>query len=260
VAITIALVASLETLLSIEAIDKIDPQKRLSPTNRELKAQGLGNMVSGLLGGLPVTSVIVRSSANVSAGGVSKLSAIAHGIWLLLSVLFIPGLLNLIPLSALAAILILTGYKLAKVSIFKEYYQKGWNQFIPFMVTVIAILLTDLLVGIFIGLLVGVFFVLRSNYKSAIVMVKDEHRYLIRFRKEVTFLHKVELKAILEKVTNDTAVLIDATKSEFIDNDIVELVNNFIVNAETRGIRIYIKYAGDNSRNYFNDIAKREIV
>lgn len=260
VAITIALVASIETLLSIEAVDKIDPQKRISPTNRELKAQGIGNMVSGLLGGLPVTSVIVRSSANVSAGGKSKLSTITHGVLLLLSVLFIPGLLNLIPLSALAAVLILTGYKLAKISIFKEYYKKGWDQFIPFIVTVVAILLTDLLVGIFIGLLVGVYFVLRSNYKSAIFTIKDEYRYLIRFRKEVTFLNKASLKAHLERIPDNTAVLIDATKSEFIDTDIVELVNDFIVNAETRGIRVYIKYAGGKHRSYFNDIANREIV
>lgn len=259
VAITIAMVASIETLLSIEAVDKIDPQKSISPSNRELKAQGVGNLVSGLLGGLPVTSVIVRSSANVSSGGVSKLSTIAHGVWLMLSVLFIPGLLNLIPLSALAAILILTGYKLAKISIFKEYYQKGWNQFIPFIVTVAAILLTDLLIGIFVGLLVGIYYVLRSNYKSAILTVKDEHRHLIRFRREVTFLNKALLKAQLEKIPDHTAVLIDATRSEFIDNDIIELVNDFIVNAETRGIRIYIKYAGGNSRNYFKDIAKREI-
>jgi MFS superfamily sulfate permease-like transporter len=260
VAITIALVASIETLLSIEAVDKIDPQKRISPTNRELKAQGVGNLVSGLLGGLPVTSVIVRSSANVSSGGKTKLSTITHGVLLLLSVLFIPGVLNLIPLSALAAVLILTGYKLAKISIFKEYYKKGWDQFIPFIVTVVAILLSDLLVGIFIGLLVGVFFVLRSNYKSAILVMKDEYRYLIRFRKEVTFLNKAALKANLEKIPDNTAVLMDASKSEFIDQDIVELVNDFIVNAETRGIRVYIKYGGGKSRNYFKDIGKREIV
>jgi MFS superfamily sulfate permease-like transporter len=259
IAITIAIVASLETLLSIEAVDKIDPQKRISPTNRELKAQGIGNMVSGLLGGLPVTSVIVRSSANVSSGAVSKLSSITHGVWLMLTVLFIPGLLNLIPLSALAAILILTGYKLAKISIFKEYYKKGWNQFIPFIVTVVAILLTDLLVGILIGLMVGLYFVLRTNFKSSIFTIKDEHRYLIRFRKEVTFLNKAALKANLEKIPDNTSVLIDATKSEFIDNDIVDLVNDFIINAETRGIRVYIKYAGSESRNYFTDIAGRHI-
>ncbi|MCU0387242.1 MAG: SulP family inorganic anion transporter [Chitinophagaceae bacterium] len=259
VAVTIALVASIETLLSIEAVDKIDPQKRLTPTNRELKAQGIGNLVSGLLGGLPVTSVIVRSSANVSSGAKTKLSTISHGVLLLLSVLFIPNLLNLIPKAALAAILIMTGYKLAKVSIFKEYYKKGWSQFIPFIVTVVAILLTDLLVGIFIGLLVGIYFVLKSNYKSSIFTIRDENRFLIRFRKEVTFLNKAHLKEQLEEIPDNTSVLVDATKSEFIDNDIVDLMNDFIINAETRNIRVYIKYAGGENRNYFNDIAGRVI-
>lgn len=260
VAVTIAIVASIETLLNIEAVDKIDPAKGITPGNREMKAQGIGNIVSGLLGGLPVTSVIVRSSANVTAGGVSKLSAMLHGIWLLLCVLFIPGLLNKIPLSALAAILIFTGYKLAKISIFKDYYRKGWDQFIPFVITVVAILFTDLLIGIFIGLLVGVYFVLRSNYKSSIFSISDEHRHLIRFRREVTFLNKAYLKSKLEEIPDNTAVLMDATKSEFIDSDIIELVNDFIINAETRGIRVYIKYNGDKSRNYFHDTTKREIV
>jgi MFS superfamily sulfate permease-like transporter len=254
IAVTIALVASIETLLSIEAVDKIDPLKRLTPSNRELKAQGTGNLLCGLLGGLPLTSVIVRSSANLSAGGVSKLSAIAHGFWLLLSVLFIPGLLNMIPLSALAAILILTGYKLARITLFKEYYRKGWNQFIPFIITVVAILLTDLLVGIFIGMIAGVYFILKSNFQSSIYNIKDEHRLLMRFGKEVTFLNKATLKANLETIPDNTSVLIDATKSEFIDDDIVDLINDFIVNAETRGIRVYIKYTGGVTKNYFKDL------
>lgn len=260
VAVTIAVVASIETLLSIEAVDKIDPLKRITPANRELKAQGVGNIVAGLLGGLPVTSVIVRSSANVSSGGVSKLSAIAHGIWLLLSVLFIPNLLNLIPLASLAAILIFTGYKLAKIEIFKYHFKKGWNQFIPFVITVVAILLTDLLIGIFIGMIAGIYFILKSNFQSSIFTIKDENKYLIRFRKEVTFLNKAYLKATLENIADNTAVLIDATKSEFIDSDIVDLVNDFIINAETRGIRVYIKYAGGESTNYFNDINDRKII
>jgi MFS superfamily sulfate permease-like transporter len=220
-----------------------------------LKAQGVGNMVSGLLGGLPVTSVIVRSSANVSAGAKSKLSAIIHGILLLASVLFVPNLLNLIPKSALAAILILTGFKLAKPKMFKEYYRIGWDQFLPFVITVVAILLSDLLMGIIIGFVVGLFFVLRSNFKSAIFFMKDEQRILIRFRKEVSFLNKGILKHQLEQVPDNSAVLIDATKSDFIDKDIVELVNDFIVNAETRGIRVYIKYS--SRREFFNDISKR---
>lgn len=258
-AITIALVASLESLLSLEAIDKLDPFKRISPTNRELKAQGVGNMVSGLLGGLPVTSVIVRSSANINSGARSKMSTIIHGSFLLVSVLFFPGILNMIPKAALAAILIFTGYKLAKVGLFREYYRKGWDQFIPFVVTVMAILLTDLLIGICVGIITGLYFVLRSNFKTAVFIMKDDTRYLIRFRKEVSFLNKSLIKNIFEQIPNDRAVLIDATKSEFIDRDIVDLVNDFIVNAESRFIRVYIKYGTSNGKAFFNDISKRVI-
>lgn len=288
IAITIAVVASIESLLSLEAVDKIDPQRRISPANRELKAQGIGNIVSGLLGGLPITSVIVRSSANVNAGGKTRLSTLFHGILLLLAVLYIPGLLNTIPLAALAAILILTGYKLSKFSLFVSYYRKGWDQFIPFIVTVFAILLTNLLAGIFIGILIGIFFVLRANHKSYVFSTKLEHRYargfkrlaalffalrsnrkssiftiknqyrcLIRFREDVTFLNKANLKAQFAKIPDKTSVLIDASKTKFIDNDITDLVNDFIVNAETRGIRTYIKYEGGQSQNYFKELEAR---
>ncbi|HSC53870.1 MAG TPA: SulP family inorganic anion transporter [Phnomibacter sp.] len=252
-AATLAIIASLETLLSIEAVDKIDPEKRITPTNRELKAQGAGNIVSALLGGLPVTSVIVRSSANVNAGAKSKLSAVLHGTLLLSSVLFFPSILNLIPKASLAAILIFTGYKLAKVSLFKEHYRKGWEQFLPFVITIAAILLTDLLVGIIIGMVVGLYFVLRSNFKSAIFHVQDDKRYLIRFRKEVSFLNKGLLKKILQDIPDNMSVLIDATKIDFVDRDIKDLVNDFIVNAETRGIRVYIKYNKLSSKTYFED-------
>jgi MFS superfamily sulfate permease-like transporter len=257
---TIALIASIETLLSIEAVDKIDPLKRLSPTNRELKAQGIGNIVSGLLGGLPITSVIVRSSANVTAGGISKLSAVAHGFWILLSVLFIPHLLSMIPLSALAAILILTGYKLANARLFLEYYRKGWNQFLPFLITIVAILFSDLLKGIFVGTVVGVYFILKSNFQSSIYNIKDQYRFLMRFGKEVTFLNKASLKENLAEVKDNTSVLIDATKSEFIDDDIIELINDFIINTESRNIRVYIKYKGGVTRQYFKDIRGGKIV
>ena len=194
VGLTIALVASIETLLGIEAIDKLDPLKRRTPANQELKAQGVGNFISGLLGGLPLTSVIVRGSANVEAGAKSKFSAILHGFLILLSVLFIPGLLNKIPLSALAAILIMTGYKLFKPSIFKEVYQKGWDQFVPFMITLLAILLTDLLVGIIIGTLIALFSLIKSNFKSAVMVVHDDNKYLVRFRKDISFLNKPIVK------------------------------------------------------------------
>jgi MFS superfamily sulfate permease-like transporter len=258
-AITLAIVASLETLLSIEAVDKLDPEKALTPNNWELKAQGAGNIVSGLLGGLPITSVIVRSSANVYAGARSKVSTILHGFLLLVSILFFPQVLNKIPLAALAAILIVTGYKLAKVSLFRSMYQKGWDQFVPFTVTVGAIIVSDLLKGIAIGLLAGLFFVIRSNFKTAVFVVKDEFRYLIRFRKEVSFLNKALVKSTLEKIPDDTAVLIDATRSEFIDKDIVEVMDDFIVNAEKRNIRVYIKRTQGKDKQFFNDIHNRNI-
>jgi MFS superfamily sulfate permease-like transporter len=258
-AITLAVVASLESLLSIEAVDKLDPEKNLTPNNWELKAQGAGNIVSGLLGGLPVTSVIVRSSANVNAGAKSKASTIIHGCLLLVSVLFFPKLLNMIPLAALAAILLFTGYKLAKLSLFKEMYSKGWDQFVPFTITIVAIIASDLLKGIAVGLLAGLFFVIRSNFKTAVFVVKDEFRYLIRFRKEVSFLNKAFVKTTLEKIPDETAVLIDATRSEFIDKDIVEVVNDFIINAEKRGIRVYVKRTQGNAKEFFNDITNNVI-
>lgn len=240
-AVTLAIVASLETLLGIEAVDKLDPLKRVTPSNRELKAQGIGNMVSGLIGGLPLTSVVVRSSANVMAGAKTKASSIAHGIMLLVSVLLIPGILNLIPLSALAAILIFTGYKLAKVSIFKEFYIKGWDQFIPFVVTILAILLTDLLVGIVTGIIVGLFFMVRANFKSSVLVVSDANRYLVRLRKDVSFLNKPIIKQKLEEVPANSFIVIDATRADFIDKDIIEEINNFLKHAHLKNIKVEIK-------------------
>jgi MFS superfamily sulfate permease-like transporter len=241
VGLTIAFVASIETLLGIEAIDKLDPLKRRTPANRELKAQGVGNIVSGLLGGLPLTSVIVRGSANVEAGAKSKFSAIMHGLLILLSVLFIPGLLNKIPLSSLAAILIMTGYKLFKPSIFKEVYQKGWDQFVPFTVTLIAILLTDLLVGIIIGTLTALFSLIKSNFKSAVMVVHDDNKYLVRFRKDISFLNKPIVKEKLESVPDDAFVLIDMTRADFIDKDIIDVVNEFLQHAHLKNIVVEIK-------------------
>lgn len=257
---TLAIVASLETLLSLEAIDKLNPEKGVSPANRELKAQGVGNIVSGLLGGLPITSVIVRSSANVSSGAKSKLSTIWHGTMLLAAVLLIPDLLNLIPKASLAAILIFIGYKLAKISIFKEAWQKGYNQFFPFVITIVAILFTDLLIGICVGMTAGFYFVFRSNFHKSISILKDEHRYLIRFAKEVSYLNKGYLKTVLENIPDDRAVLIDASKSSFVDQDVVEVVNDFIVNSESRNIRIYIKRRPGETNEIFNDPHKREMI
>ena len=239
-AITLAVVASLETLLSLEAADKLDPEKRISPANRELYAQGTGNILSSLIGGLPVTSVVVRSSANVNAGAKSKASAVLHGLLLMLCVFAIPGVLNMIPKAALASILILTGYKLANVALFKEYYSRGKQQFIPFIVTIIAIIFTDLLIGILVGILVGLYFVMRSNFRSAMIMVEDGDKYLIRFSREVSFLNKAKLVDYLQKVPDNSAVLIDPLRNEFMDRDIIETVNDFIASSQARGIRIYI--------------------
>jgi MFS superfamily sulfate permease-like transporter len=240
-ALTLAIVASLETLLGIEAIDKIDPYKRVTPTNRELKAQGIGNIVSGMIGGLPLTSVIVRSSANVNSGAKSKLSTILHGVLLFLCVSLIPGLLNTIPLSALAAILIFTGYKLVKVSLVKEFYQKGWDQFVPFMVSIVAILLTDLLTGIIIGIIIGLFFMVRSNFHSSILVVHDHNKYLVRLRKDVSFLNKPIIKRKLESVPENSYVLIDATRADFIDKDVIDVVNEFLYHAHLKNIRVELK-------------------
>lgn len=243
VALTIAVVASIETLLSIEAVDKIDPYKRISPTNRELKAQGVGNLISGLLGGLPLTAVIVRSSANVNAGGRTKASAFAHGLLLFLSALLIPSVLNMIPLACLAAILLMTGYKLTKPSLYKSVFKDGWNQFLPFMFTIAAILLTDLLKGIAIGMLVGIFFVIKANFRSAISITKHGNHFLIRLKKDVSFLNKPLMMKYLEKIPEGAYVIIDGTGSFFIDHDITELIKDFVEAAPLKGITVELKQA-----------------
>lgn len=239
--ITLALVASLETLLSIEAIDNLDPYHRVTNKDRELKAQGLGNMISGLIGGLPITSVIVRSSANVNAGAKTKMSAIMHGLMLLLCVALIPAVLNLIPKAALAAVLIFTGYKLAKPALFKEHYKKGWDQFLPFVFTIVAILLTDLLIGVLIGIGVGMFFVMRSNFRSSVFVVHDDNRYLFRLRKDVSFLNKPIIKTKLEQVPENASVLIDVSRADFVDKDIVEVIEDFMDHAALKNIHVEIK-------------------
>jgi MFS superfamily sulfate permease-like transporter len=257
-AATLALVASLETLLGIEAVDKLDPLKRVTPTNLELKAQGIGNIVSGLIGGLPLTSVVVRSSANVSAGAKTKVAAIMHGVLLLACVMFIPVLLNKIPLSALAAVLIFTGYKLAKVNLFKEFYSKGWDQFVPFLVTVLAILLTDLLVGILVGIMVGLFFMVRSNFRTSVIIVHDHNNFILRFRKDVSFLNKPIVKKKLEDVPENAFVLIDATRADFIDKDVIEEVNNFLCHAHLKNIRVEIKTSPNKSMHQLFHATKNQ--
>ena len=240
-AITIALVASLETLLGIEATDKLDSLKRVSPPNRELIAQGSGNIISGLLGGLPLTSVIVRSSANVNAGAKTKMSTIFHGVLIFVCVAFVPGILNVIPKAALAAILVFTGYKLARVSLFKEYYEKGWEQFMPFIITLTAIVFTDLLKGVLIGITVGVFYVIRSNFRTAIFSVSDNNHHLIRLRKDVSFFSKPILKRKLEQLPQNASVIIDLTKAEFIDKDVIDTINEFMQHASLKNITVTLK-------------------
>lgn len=246
----LALVASLESLLSIEAVDDLDPYQRVTPTNRELKAQGFGNIISGLIGGLPITSVIVRSSANVNAGAKTKMSAIYHGIFLLLSVAFIPVILNLIPKAALAAILIYTGYKLAKPSLFKAFYKKGWDQFFPFIITIAAILFTDLLKGVIIGIGTGLFFVMRSNFRTAVFVVNDANKYLFRLRKDVSFLNKPIIKNKLEKVPENSFVLIDSTRADFIDKDVIETIEDFMLHAPLKNIRVELKRSNHKEQGF----------
>ena len=245
VAFTIAIVASLETLLSVEAVDKLDPHKRRTPTNRELKAQGVGNMVSGLIGGLPMTAVIVRSSANVAAGGESKMSSFFHGLLLLLSVLFLANFLNLIPLSALAAVLLVVGYKLTKPSLYKSQLKIGSEQFIPFIVTIAAILFTDLLVGICIGLAVGVFYILKANYKSPYFFHKEVHSdkdvIHIKLSEHVSFLNKASIVLTLDHLPSDSHVVIDGENSEYIDYDVLEAIQEFNKTAHERGIWVELR-------------------
>lgn len=231
IAVTLALVASLETLLSVEATDKLDPEKRKTPPNRELRAQGIGNMISGMIGGLPVTQVIVRSSANVNSGGKSKMSTITHGSILLLSVMFIPQYLNLIPLSALAVILIMVGYKLSKPSLYISMIKLGWEQLIPFIVTVVAVVATDLLKGIGIGLVFAIFFVLRKNFKNSFRYFTEtangKQKITLRLSEEVTFLNKASISQALEDTPENTNLVIDGTRSKEIDYDVIERIDEF---------------------------------
>ncbi len=244
-AVTLALVASLETLLCVEATDKLDPLKRITPTNRELFAQGCGNCVSGLIGGLPITQVIVRSSANIQSGGKTKLSAILHGILLLVSVLLLPTLLNLIPLAVLASILFVVGYKLAKPAIFKDLYKAGMDQFIPFVATIAGILLTDLLLGIMIGMSCALFMILRRNFLNAFELnIEDHessdhtHKVTIKLAEEISFFSRAAIVDALSKVSSGSHVIIDANGNRHIDPDIRDVIHDFETGAKHRNIRV----------------------
>lgn len=228
----IAVVASIETLLCIEATDKLDPLKRYTPTNHELKAQGVGNLVCGLIGALPVTSVIVRSSANINTGGRTKLATITHGLLLLVCVALIPTLLNLIPLASLAAILIMTGYKLCNPKIFRHMWKEGrTTQFIPFVVTVIAVVLTDLLVGVALGFAVSVFFILRQNIRVPYFYHRSSFSngdlIKLTLAQEVSFLNKAIIKETLDKIPDNSSVIIDASRTEYIDYDVLDIIRDF---------------------------------
>ncbi len=241
VAFTISLVGSLESLLSVDAADKLDDEGRVTDKNRELLAQGVGNTLAGLCGGLPITAVIVRTSANSNAGAKTRLSAILHSIWLLAAVIIIPLYLNLIPLAALATILILVGYKLTKPKILLDMYRKGLSNFIPFISTIVAILLTDLLTGIAIGMVIGFFFVVKTNLHKAVVLVQDETMFLIRFHKDVSFLQKSSLQQMLRSLPEGSTVMIDGSQSVYVDNDIVDLLEEFVRRAPAAGISVTLK-------------------
>lgn len=243
-ALSIALVASLEALLAVEASDDLDPLKRKTPTDRELKAQGIGNMVSGLIGGLPLTSVIVRSSVSINSGARTKLAALIHGSLLLVCVLAIPHVLNMIPWATLASILLVTGYKLAPVTVFRQFYRLGMTKFLPFMATIIAILATDLLVGIAIGMAVGIFFILRENYRKGhrIDFIEEEEdgnqRICVRLGEHVSFLNKAGIMAFLRDLPDNSVVEIDGSQSSYIDRDVQDAILNFKTSAKARNIQL----------------------
>lgn len=237
--ITLAIVASLETLLCVEATDKLDPHQRVTPPNRELFAQGAGNLLSGFLGGLPVTQVIVRSSANIQSGGQSKLSAIVHGFWLLLAVFVLPDLLNMIPLASLAAILLVVGYKLAKPATFVRMAKHGGRQFVPFVITVIAIVMTDLLTGIGIGLASAIVAILWDHYKRPLEgLERDDEgkRCVLTLGREVTFLHKAGIRQALADLPEDYHVEVDARSVTTMDPDVDDILADYQKKAQALGL------------------------
>ena len=243
--VIIGLLATLETLLCIEAIDKLDKRNRITPVNRELIAQGIGNMTCGLLGAIPITAVVVRGAANVDAGGRTKLSAFTHGLFLLLAVLLVPFLLNKIPYASLAAILIITGYNLTKPKLYRNMWSLGWKQFLPFALTIIVILSTDLLIGVSIGLLISIYFIVQNNFKAEYKITKTElqgiETHYIKLNSNVTFLNKVKLRKVLDEVPEDSVLTIDGTECNFIDYDILEIISEYHNKAIDRHIQLHLK-------------------
>ena len=244
-ALTIAVVASLETLLCVEATDKLDPQKRVTPTNRELLAQGIGNITSGAIGGLPITQVIVRSSANIQSGGRTKRSAILHGALILIFVIILPQILNMIPLATLASILFVVGFKLARPSLWRQMFELGWDQFLPFAITVSAIVFTDLLTGIALGMVAAIFSILRSHYMNSHFMqiratseTDGRNQIVIRLAEQVTFLNRAAILKALKEIPSHSDVTIEESKSLFVDHDVLEIIQDFEENAANRDIKV----------------------
>lgn len=243
VAVTIAIVASLETLLCVEATDKLDPERNVTPTNRELFAQGTGNVISGMIGGLPITQVIVRSSANIQSNGKTKLSTIIHGFFLLISVIAIPTFLNMIPLAVLAAVLLIVGYKLAKPALFKKMYKLGWKQWLPFIVTVLGIIFTDLLIGIGLGLAVGIIVILIKSFQNSHFLNIEEssngpNRVKMTLAEEVTFINKGTILKELDAIPENSFLELDVRDTIFLDYDILEILDDFAIKAKAKNIQV----------------------
>lgn len=252
IAFTLAFVASIETLLCIEATDKMDPERRWTPKNRELLAQGTGNALCGLIGGIPMTSVIVRSSVNLQAGGMTKLSTIMHGLWMLMAIVLAAGLINLIPLATLAAVLVVTGFKLANPKQFKVAYKQGVDQFVPYLSTIVAVVMTDLLIGVLLGLAVSVVFILYNYYRSNVVQLIDEgktHTKRLIFAENLTFLNKGRVKEVLESIPDGSQVVLDTSQCQYIDHDIVEAMQEFAASADERKLKIVSDAPSRNGRS-----------
>lgn len=241
---TLSMVASLETLLGIEAIEKLDPEKKPIDTNKELLAQGLGNIFTGLVGGLPLTSVIVRSSANMNAGAKTKFSIIFHALLLFASVIFFPQVLGLIPNSVLAVILIMTGYKLAKVSLFKQHFKMGWDQFLPFIITIVMMLVTDLLKGVTAGIVCSMFFIIRNNVRSSFDIIEEyidgRMNYLIKLPQHITFFNKGFMINYLNKLEHNCRVIIDGSINKSTDKDVKDVLADFMVTSKNKNIEIQL--------------------
>lgn len=240
--ILIGLLASLETLLCVEAVDKLDKRNRITPVNRELIAQGIGNLTCGLLGAIPMTAVVVRGSANVDAGGRTKLSAFTHGLFLLIAVLFLTNILNKIPYASLSAILLITGYNLTKPKLYVNIWKLGWKQFFPFIITILFILITDLLIGVTIGLLISLYFIIQNNFQADYkVIISKQHEtevFTIILNDNVSFLNKVKFRKILDNIPKYSILTIDGRSSNFIDYDILEVISEFENKAHDRHIQL----------------------